>query len=73
MGVGDHANGGIRHRNRPARRHPGLILDPEVPRPAAEFDEATLKWQPELVKHPPMPTIRIGAAALMECHPGLEV
>jgi hypothetical protein len=72
-GVGDHAYRGIRCRNGPCRRQPRPILDPEVPRPTAEFYEATSERQPELIKHPSMPTIRIGAEPLMECHPGLEV
>jgi hypothetical protein len=72
-GVGDHPHGGIRQRDGPSPRNPGLILNPEVTRPPTEFHQATLERQPELIKHPPQPPVRIRAEPLMQGHPRLEI
>src|SRR5262245_51145252 len=72
-GMDDHPHRGIRHCHGPAYRYPGPILDPEVTRSTAQFHDATLEWQPELIEHPPQPTIRVRAEPLMECNPGMKV
>jgi hypothetical protein len=68
-----HARRLIRQRDRPAGGDTVQVFAPEVARPAAQLQDARLRWEAEPIEEPGEPAVVVGAEPLVQRNPRVEV